>query len=536
MVEHSFVYVGGVSSSAPTVASEMSLADVERVVGVWCDQADPVLHKAAGAVVAVERLARVIRRLTAKQAAFAERVDAARAHPKQAGSPDDWLARQNGTSVGDARKAIDTARRLKSCPATADAFANGDLSLGEADVISAAARFDPSAEHDLVARATESHDLADTRARAAKVRAAARHGEDPTDRRRRLRALRRWSEFTDDELTGVAARFLPEQWAAVSPVIDAYAKPVFDQARTDGTRDSFEAYRADAVLAALAAAGQLAGVDLPTRTRPDATTPTGATGTASPAMAAAGADGTNVTATAIGSGDTAETVPTGGSPTKPGAEAECDAGPDAATELADLLKVRPGRVKWNVSVLVDGIALKRGYATARETCEIVGVGPVDVEWVSRILPEALVDVLVHDLVDIRAHATLTRHRRKAVEKAIRARDRRCVVPGCRRKRRLQADHRHDFAKRGPTSGANLELLCEGHHAEKTYRGARIERTDTEWLWYPPPPAPGEPEPPPGSIPWRAPIGAHLTAFDLDDLTDLDPDSGTTGPEGTLPFG
>ena len=50
-------------------------------------------------------------------------------------------------------------------------------------------------------------------------------------------------------------------------------------------------------------------------------------------------------------------------------------------ELADLLSVRPDRVKFNVCVLVDAIALKRGYATATETCEIPGFGPVDVDWV-----------------------------------------------------------------------------------------------------------------------------------------------------------
>src|SRR5206468_1099985 len=111
-----------------------------------------------------------------------------------------------------------------------------------------------------------------------------------------------------------------------------------------------------------------------------------------------------------------------------------------------LLQVRPGPVKWNVTILVDGIALRRGYATATETCEIPGVGPVDVEWIRKILPDAMVDVLVHDLTDIRAHATVTRRRKKALEKALRARDRRCVVPGCRRRVRLEADHRHDFAK------------------------------------------------------------------------------------------
>jgi hypothetical protein len=106
------------------------------------------------------------------------------------------------------------------------------------------------------------------------------------------------------------------------------------------------------------------------------------------------------------------------------------------------------------------------------------------------------------------------------------------VPGCKRRRRLQADHRHDFHKHGPTSGANLELLCVVHHHEKTHRGARIERTATEWHWYPPPPKPGEPEPPPGSIPWRAPIGEHLTPFDLTDL----PEPDEPEPDDTLPFG
>jgi hypothetical protein len=79
-----------------------------------------------------------------------------------------------------------------------------------------------------------------------------------------------------------------------------------------------------------------------------------------------------------------------------------------------------------------------------------------------------------------------------------------------------------------------------HHHEKTHCGAVIERTDTEWLWYPPAPKPGEPEPPPGSIPWRRLIGAHLTAFDLTDLpppgqTEPD-DPGNVEPDDTLPFG
>lgn len=177
----------------------------------------------------------------------------------------------------------------------------------------------------------------------------------------------------------------------------------------------------------------------------------------------------------------------------------------------------PKKVNWNVTVLVDGIALKRGYPSGGEVCEIPGIGMVDVAWVRSLLDDAVVDVLVHDLHDIRAYGTLTRHQPRPVKVAVAARDRRCVVPGCRRMRRCQIDHRHDHAKGGPTQTPNLELLCQHHHNQKTHQGARLERTATEWHWYPPPPAGGEPEPPPGSIPWRAPIGEHLPTWDLDHL-------------------
>ncbi len=156
--------------------------------------------------------------------------------------------------------------------------------------------------------------------------------------------------------------------------------------------------------------------------------------------------------------------------------------------------MRPSRVKWNVTVLVDAIALQRGYATASETCEIPGFGPINVDVARQILPDALVDVLVHDLVDIKAYATLTRYRRVALDKALQARDRRCVVPRCKRRGHLQVDHRHDHAKGGPTSYDNLAFLCEVHHHEKTHLGARLERVDDEWHWYPPPPGP-RPTPP-----------------------------------------
>ena len=246
--------------SAPTTASTASLADVVRVVGSWCAGTDPALLTGSQAAEVVACLAPVIRQLSALQAGAGERVEQCHSHDRRFSSTVDWMARLNGSSFGEAKRAVDTARKLKACPTTAEAFRSGDLSGAQAAVIAAAATVDPSAEAELVARAVTTHDLAETRERADKVKAAARHGEDPAARRARLRARRRWSEFCEDEMVAVAGRFSPEDFAAVRPVIDAFGGGAFEQARHDGLRDSTEAYRADGVLAALAAAGETIGI------------------------------------------------------------------------------------------------------------------------------------------------------------------------------------------------------------------------------------------------------------------------------------
>ena len=109
-----------------------------------------------------------------------------------------------------------------------------------------------------------------------------------------------------------------------------------------------------------------------------------------------------------------------------------------------------------------------------------------------------------------ASTSATRAIRKAVRVAVHARDGTCIVRGCHRNRRTQTDHRHDYAHGGQGSTDNLELLCEFHHNQKTRHGARLERHDNQWHWYPPTP-PGTKS----SDPWISPVGANLTLWDLD---------------------
>jgi len=83
----------------------------------------------------------------------------------------------------------------------------------------------------------------------------------------------------------------------------------------------------------------------------------------------------------------------------------------------------------------------------------------------------------------------------------------CLFPGCRRPAAdTQADHRHDYAKLGPTLEHNLGPLCERHHDLKTRWGWRLTKHDPiTYIWISPlgrrhvvkiePVAPPLPDPP-----------------------------------------
>ena len=377
---------------------------------------------------------------------------------------------------------------------TAEAVAAGELSLVEAGEVTSAAVVAPGAEGALVAAAKASHDVGRLREQANRLRAAARSGEDDEARLARLRAGRRWREFVDaDGATGIDARLAPDDYAAVPAVLDRFQRDVFRQARQSGRRDSPDAYRLDAFVAAMTAAGAATGLITPTAP----TSPTSPTSLTGPA---------GVTGAGPDTGGSGQLALTG---LDPHPEPDPDPGPDSGLPVGSARPPGgpPGRVGVSsVVVLVDALALRRGHCLAGERCEVPGVGPVSVTWARSLLGDGLVEVLVHDGVDITTYASTTRTVPRSIRTALSARDQTCVVPGCGRRRGLQIDHRHPYADGGPTSWDNLNLLCELHHDHKTHRGARLERDDDQWVWWPPP-DPHRPDRP--VTPTRAPIGEHL---------------------------
>src|SRR6478736_313331 len=110
------------AGGAAGTARRCNLTMVETVVGQWCDQIDPAALTGAQAADAAERLAVVNRRTAAKQAELAARAAECNAYDRRACSAEEWQAKLNGTSKSEAKRGLETARRMKNCPATAEAF------------------------------------------------------------------------------------------------------------------------------------------------------------------------------------------------------------------------------------------------------------------------------------------------------------------------------------------------------------------------------------------------------------------------------
>ncbi len=142
---------------------------------------------------------------------------------------------------------------MEGCPATKAAFESGEISKHEADAVSGAAVADPSCEARLLAGAKARHDLRETRTAADKARRAARSAEDEAARQARLHKTRslRIGESPEGHVT-IRGQFTPAAFASVKPILDAHLKARVAQAHQDGDHDGWDAYRADALLAALA--------------------------------------------------------------------------------------------------------------------------------------------------------------------------------------------------------------------------------------------------------------------------------------------
>jgi hypothetical protein len=227
-------------------ANDLALEQVRRVVG----RIEPAALTGPESVVLLDWFTE-LGRLAAAGAALVAARAAETNQWRESGdrSPEHWLARKSGTTVGAAKDALDTARRLEQLPETDRAVRSGKLSAQQAAAVAEAATVDPDAERELLDAAPD-ESLAELRNRAERVKAAARSAEEEQareERIRRSRALRK-SVATDGahelHARGTASD-IAAFWAQLQPFIDTE----FKRAREEGRRESADAYAFDALLA-----------------------------------------------------------------------------------------------------------------------------------------------------------------------------------------------------------------------------------------------------------------------------------------------
>jgi hypothetical protein len=124
-------------------------------------------------------------------------------------------------------------------------------------------------------------------------------------------------------------------------------------------------------------------------------------------------------------------------------------------------------VDTTVHIVVSHGALVRGGVGDDEVCEIPGVGPVDVGWVTELLGSAFLTLVIKNGKDITTVAHLGRHIPAEVLTALIVSGRECDVEGCHHRGYLERDHIHDHAHGGPTAFGNLSWLCYRHHRLKS---------------------------------------------------------------------
>jgi hypothetical protein len=73
-----------------------------------------------------------------------------------------------------------------------------------------------------------------------------------------------------------------------------------------------------------------------------------------------------------------------------------------------------------------------------------------------------------------------------MRRALQARDKGCVFPGCTHRRYVDGHHVQHWAEGGETKLSNLVLLCRFHHRAVHEGGLRIERcNDGAWRFFRP---------------------------------------------------
>ncbi len=470
----------------------------------------------------------IINTASALEASAAERVAQGRAWERGgARRPEDWLAGATGTSPGEAREAIDTARRRKTQSALDAASKQGEVSPRQAAAVGKAAEANPAKEAELVGKAkAKKGTLRDLREECARVTAEAESDPDGAHRRRREgRHLRK--RRCDDGSTEVIHHSTADETAEIWASCEAVANRLFLEERRRGVRRPHGQRMADALVILMRiargeldprAAEQSTTADARSR-RPGRTAGGGLRSRPTPPAMANTLHGSPERVTFLGltwcrdrrhrrchshrrplrCGPTArgaerarqrlaaahppDPVPEfRPPPSAPGRAPDPDeprspllpTGADPPEpDLAEVAGAALGRgLDTKILIRIDHAALVRGRTDHDEVCEIAGVGPVPVSHVRGLIEtgDPFIATLVTKGIDVTTVAHAGRRANAVQSTALDWAQPGCSNETCDLTVGLQVDHRHDYAHTRTTFLPWLDRLCSADHDRKTRLG------------------------------------------------------------------
>ena len=179
------------------VGMDREVAEVRERFAELAARLDPDDLPASHAPALWCELDQLARQVAAAKLLVARRVDDSMAWRREGfASAAEYLAARGGTSLGSARKELDTSKALPDLPATKQALLDGSLSAAQGALIAEAATVNPAAERTLVDAAGRDSfkELKDR-----SLRAKAAGDADPEATQRRLHRNRSLREYTDSE-------------------------------------------------------------------------------------------------------------------------------------------------------------------------------------------------------------------------------------------------------------------------------------------------------------------------------------------------
>jgi hypothetical protein len=157
----------------------------------------------------------------------------------------EWMARQTGGSLGDARDAFETSRNLSDQPTLGDALRNGEVSAEKAAAVSDAAKQRPDAESELVGKAKHTP-LGKVREECNKAKA---RGEDAAARAKRCHESRTaFLSRERDGLVTLTATGPVGPMAKLRAALDKRTDQIFRLRNQPDAREPRDRYAFDALI------------------------------------------------------------------------------------------------------------------------------------------------------------------------------------------------------------------------------------------------------------------------------------------------